>query len=158
MNQFSSCDMNDLDHANPNFILLKDMHVNVDDETIARYLISKQCNVQLAHQQLCRSLAWKTSNWPITKALFSSHMAPGKLYVHGNDKDDRPLLIGTSRLHTAKDRDLRELSLFVVWWMEQAISLIPSNRSKITILVDCSNHTGDTDIEFMKYFGKMFQA
>lgn len=140
-----------------NLEILRTSLKGLDVETLARYLIARGNSVELAYNQINRALEWRHTNEPIIKNNIIDLVRVGTFYVHGVDKEERPLFIASSRLHSVKERDLQKLAHVLTWWVDQAISRIPINKSKFTLLIDRSGNTGDTDLEFLKYFGKVFQ-
>ena len=45
-----------------------------------------------------------------------------------------------------------------VWFMESVIHSMPDHVTKFSILLDFSGQNNGTDIEFLRYFGKIFQV
>lgn len=45
-----------------------------------------------------------------------------------------------------------------MWWTEQAIKQLPSDKSKFSILFDRTDAPNSQDFEFVKYFAKLFQV
>jgi hypothetical protein len=100
---------------------------------------------------------WRSQHWPPLKQDCINEINKGKVYVKGTDKDGRPLLIFRSRFHDPKDRDPEEMAKMVMWWTEQAIKELPSDKSKFSILFDRTDASGAQDFEFVRYFAQLFQ-
>lgn len=122
------------------------------DDTLARYLIARKDDYELACAQLDRAISWRAAHYPILKSTFMKELSTGKLYVRGVDKEGRPLLIYRSRLSFPKTRDLEECARMNIWFVEHIKRLMPNNMTKYTLLVDRTEHTSEnTDIELMKH-------
>jgi hypothetical protein len=151
------------------------------DETIARFLLGKRCSVEEASEQLSGYTEWRKNNLPITKMSCLTEFKVGKLYAYGFDKDGHPLIIFTPRLNFPKERDVNEMvtflfsfalssclnnltNLFVsqalmfLWWMQYAISILPSNKSKFTVLINrIGSARKNIDPDLSKVLSKVFQ-
>lgn len=128
------------------------------DETLARFLIARNNNKEKAAELLVGHLFWKKENWPILKSSCLSELSKGKMYVHGTDKEGHPLLVYRACLNNANDRDLEEMGKLVCWWMATALSVMPRDKSKITILIDRTDYESkNTDYEFVKHLSPIMQ-
>jgi len=129
----------------------------LDADTLARYLIARKNKVKASTKLLTNAENWRAQHWPVLRADCVNEINKGKIYVRGTDKDGRPLLIFRTRFHDAKNRDPEEMAKMVMWWTEQAIKALPADKSKYTILFDRTDAPGSQDLEFVKYFSKLFQ-
>jgi hypothetical protein len=78
--------------------------------------------------------------------------------LRGFDKEGRPLLVVTAKLHNPRERDLEQSARAVIWWAEHAIRALPDDKSKYTILFDRTDAgVSNQDIEFTKFFTQVFQ-
>jgi len=128
-----------------------------DPDTLARYLIARKNKIKAATKLLRNAENWRSLHCPILKQDCLGEIKKGKIFVTGTDKEGRPLLVFRSRFHNPKDRDPEEMAKMVVWWTEQAIKSLPSDKSKFSILFDRTDAPGAQDFEFVKYFAKLFQ-
>lgn len=135
---------------------LKALFSDCDDDTIARYLIARNNDLAKSTELLTKAKAWKTKHMPVLKRDFLPELQ-GKIYVHGTDREGRPLLIFRPSLHDAATRDLETMAKSVMWWAEYAVSKIPDNKSKFTVIIDRDGAGWGQDIEFLKSFTKLFQ-
>lgn len=99
------------------FLQMKQAFPDNDNDTIARFLIARKGNVELAIEQLNNCNKWRAENWPVLKSSCTKEMSVGKFYINGCDKDGRPLLVWRTKLHIAKDRDLEETGRLIIWWV-----------------------------------------
>jgi hypothetical protein len=156
---FTSEDIDQTRISTENLETLKQSYPLLDYETLARYLIANNNNVEAAEQQLRRADDLKREHWHVKKAQCIKEIAKGKAYVYGTDKEGHPLLILNVRLHIASDRDLKEMVLQTFWWTEQALARLPDNKSQFSVLLNrdgCEN--SDYDMEYMTYLSKAFQV
>jgi hypothetical protein len=136
---------------------LKEKFPNLDDTTIARYLIARNGDLAKATELLTKAEAWRSKRWPVLKQDCLKELRVPRIYVHGRDKEGRPLVIVNTAQHDVNNRDIEECAKASLWWMEHAISQLPDDKSKYTILVNRSGSAGGGDIEFTKHFSKLFQ-
>eukprot|EP01036_Dinobryon_divergens_P037173 gene37173-48575_t len=101
----------------------------VNDETIARYLLARNDNYDKASALLEAVLKWREVNLPVLKDECYDALETQRLSINGVDKLGHPLLIAS----------------------------MPDTVTKFSILLDFSGQTNGTDIEFMRHFGKIFQ-
>ncbi|RYH28511.1 hypothetical protein EON65_11905 [archaeon] len=140
-----------------NFAGLKSRFPDSDDETIARYLIARNNDLQKATDLLTKATAWRSRRMPVLKEEFAEEFAQGKAYVRGTDKEGRPLLIVHSAKHDPGNRDIEKCAKMSMWLMEHAIKQLPPDKSKYTILLDRTGSAAMGDIEFSRHFSKLFQ-
>eukprot|EP01039_Chlorochromonas_danica_P007570 gene7572-8370_t len=135
---------------------LKTSFPEVDDTTIARYLIARNNDLERAKEFLGKALQWRSRRWPVLKEECVNALKKGVLFVHGHDKEGHPILHVNPYLHDVNTRDIEETAKAAMWWMEYAISQLPEDKSKFTILINRSGG-GNGDIEFSRHFSKLFQ-
>lgn len=129
------------------------------DDILARYLIARNNDYELACAQLERALTWRAAHFPILKKSCLKELSTGKLYIRGVDKEGRPLLIYRSRFSFPKDRDLEECARMNVWFAEHLKRIMPENMTKYTLLVDRTEHTSEnTDMELVKHLSTQLQV
>ena len=157
-NTFKSEDI-DVDRLTiESFLALKELFPAVDNDTLGRYLIAKNNDVIAAADQLRRTEQWKAEYWHVKKSQCLNEINTGKAYLQGHDKDGRPLLVLTARLHDTGKRDLKEMLLMTLWWTEQAIARLPPNKSRFTILLDRDNCDQPLDTEYLQRLSEIFQV
>ncbi len=136
---------------------LKKLFPEVDDDTIARYLIARNNNLEKSTELLTKARTWRAKHMPVLKRDVIPELQTGKLYVHGTDREGRPLMIFRPSMHDANVRDMETMAKSVMWWTEYAISKLPDNKTKFTVILDRDGAGWGQDIEFLKCFTKLFQ-
>ena len=141
-----------------NLSSLKESFPDLDNDTLARYLIAKNNDYIAAFDQLTRSENLRKEYTHVKKAQCLHEIAKGKAYIHGHDKQGRPLMIIHLRKHDLEDRDLNEMIKMTMWWVEQAIHKMPKNCSRFTVLVDRSDCEKQVDSEYLQHISGIFQV
>lgn len=136
---------------------LKGLFPDCDDDTICRYLIARNNDLAKATELLTKAKSWRSKHMPILKRDVIPELQTGKLYVHGTDREGRPLLIFRPSMHDAGNRDLETMAKMVMWCAEYAISKLPDDKSKFTVIIDRDGAGWGQDLEFLKSFTKLFQ-
>lgn len=154
----SSTDINRSKFTIENHNELKKAFPQLDDTTIARYLIARNNDLAKATELLTKAQKWKAARYPVLKSDCLDEISIGKMYTHGVDKEGHPLLIFRSALHESKNRNLETMARMVLWTTEQALARLPSDKSQFTILFDRTDSgIANQDLEFVKSFAKLFQ-
>jgi len=127
-------------------------------DTLARFLIARNGNVDKAKTLLVEHLAWRRATLPVLKSSCLNEFTKGKMFVHGVDKEGHPLIIYRAKLQVPSERDMDEMLRMCTWWAEKVISMLPPDKSKATILVDRSDASlTNMDFEFVKAMAGIFQ-
>ena len=128
LDKLTSKDINKSKINEENLRRLKVLFPREDIDTLARYLVARNNHVDGAQKQLIRGLDWKKKVWPVLKSSCIREINKGKLYMHGTDREGRPLLIITSRLHNPFESDPQEMVRLTLWFTEQArpLMILPS--------------------------------
>lgn len=130
-----------------------------EDETIARFLLARNGNIEKAKTLLEEDIAWRATNWPVLKSSCISEINKGKLYLHGVDLEGHPLLVWRVRFNLPSERDIDEMGRMSMWWLYSAIRAMPRDKSKITLLMDRSGFKSEnSDFEFVKHLTPIFQV
>lgn len=147
--KFSEANLRDLQTAYP----------DEDVETLARFLIGRNNDLKGTKEKLDKMVAWKKENYPILKQDCLNELKTGKIYVRGEDKQGRPIVVFKTAKSRPKQRDLKESVDLCFWTMEQAIQKLPKDKSKFTILVDRTGHRlENNDLELIKKVAALFQV
>ena len=141
-----------------NVEVLRKQFPRLDDSTLARYLVAKNDNVNRAVEQLTKAEKLKRDYWHIKKEQCINEIKKGTAYIHGYDKEGRPLIIIHARMHLLDNRNLKESVLMTLWWTELAISMLPDDKSRFTILLDRDNCDNPPDTEYMSAIAHVFQV
>lgn len=153
-----STDLNRSKFTEENVVKLKDRFPRCDDETLARYLIAQNNDVEGAATKLLKAEDLKTEYWHIRKSQCINEIKTGTAYLHGTDKEGRPLLVIHARLHDPDTRDLKEMIQMTLWWTEQALSKLPEDKSQFVILLDRDNCENAIDTEYLQKVAEIFQV
>lgn len=77
--------------------------------------------------------------------------------MRGVDKQGLPIIVWNVRLHDGKNRDLAALTRLSMWWIEYALSKLPADKSKITVIMNRIDFRSENqDIEFCKRLADIF--
>ena len=79
--------------------------------------------------------------WENNKTGFLKQLELGKSYIHGIDKQNRPITVIRARLHRASDQTPDDLEKFTVWTMETVRLMIDDYHDTATVLFDLSHFT-----------------
>jgi hypothetical protein len=143
-----------------NFQILKERFPGLPDEMLCRYLIARNDDVEKAIEQLEKAQKTRLENWPVMKSSCINEMRTGKLYVHGTDREGRPLVVWRAAANVPRTRDLEETSRLLIFFTEYTLKkLMPKNKSKFTVLIDRSGFTSEnSDMELMRHTASTFQV
>jgi len=140
------------------FQRLKAVFPDESDEELARFLIARNHDYDKTEEMLKAHLIWRAKNMPVSKASCLNEFSKGKLFMHGYDNEGHPLLIWRSSLHEAADRDMDEMVRLILWWFQYMSTIMPPNKSKITLLCDRSDYrSANSDLEFVKAASNVLQ-
>jgi hypothetical protein len=154
--QLKCTDINPSKFSSENLASLKEQFPNKENDTLARYLVANNNAVDKAAQQLQRADALSEEYTNVSMKQCINEITKGTAYLHGEDRDGRPLLIVNARMHDPVNRDVKQCVLMTLWWTEQAIARLQDQHSKFTVLVDRANCENDVDKEFMKLLSEVF--
>lgn len=137
---------------------LKSQFPELDDDTIARYLIARGNDLSKATELLGKAQRWKAMHYPILKQDCLNELSKGIVYTHGVDKEGRPLFVVRTVNHDPRNRSIEELAKAVLWMVENLLRRLPDDKSKYTILIDRTDAgVFHQDVEFIRHFSKLFQ-
>jgi len=157
MESFKFCeDINVQKMSKSSFESLKRNFPMKSNDTLARYLIANNDDHIGAGKQLQRADAHGREYSGIKMSRCRAEIEKGSAYIHGCDKEGRPIIIVHARLHDPVNRNVKESVLMTLWWTEQAIARLPSNLSRFTILLDRDNCDNAADKEYMQELSKVF--
>lgn len=141
------------------FDRLKKLFPDEPDESVARFLIAREYNVEKAADQLGSFISWRSTYFPIYKTDLLKEISSGVIYVHGQDKEGHPLIIYSPRIHNPKESSLEQQVKLSMWWMHVAMSRLPADKSKFTLLIDRTGSGRENmDLEWDKAVLAIFQA
>ena len=153
-----STDLNRSKFTEENVVKLREQFPHLDDETLARYLIAQNNDIVGAAKKLLKAEDLKTEYWHVKKSQCINEIITGTAYLHGTDKEGRPLLVLHARLHDPDKRDLKEMIQMTLWWTEQALSKLPEDKSQFVILLDRDNCENALDTEYLQKVAEIFQV
>ncbi len=132
------------------FAAFKKEFPDVDTRTLARFLIARNGDISKSTPLLRDNLKWRKENLPALKATCMTELKTGKTYVRGFDKKGHPLIIFHTYLHDPNDRCIKELIRLACFTFETAIKKLPSENSKVTVLINRVGASSGSDIEFAR--------
>lgn len=143
-----------------NLLVMRERFPGHEDEELARFLIARKNDLEKASEQLQKRINFDATFLPISKEDCGKEFTAGKLYVHGVDKEGRPILIWAVRNNIAAERDMDKLVKTMVWWVEfTARKVLPPNISKYTILMDRSGFKQENaDMDLLKHVAATLQV
>jgi hypothetical protein len=151
-------DIDSLRYSAANVVTLREQYPNKSDDTLARYLVANNNDVVAASVQLQKADALSAEYANIKMSRCITEIAKGEAYIHGEDRDGRPLIVVNARLHDPVNRNVKESVLMTLWWTEQAIARLPEKHSRFTILLDRDNCENAADTEYMQALAQVFMV
>lgn len=143
-------------YSDVNLIQLCERFPTKETDTLARYLVANNNNLDAAADQLKRADALSGEYANIRMSQCVNEIAKGSAYVYGHDRDGRPLIVVHARLHDPVNRNVKESVKMTLWWTEMAISRLPDEHSRFTILLDRANCENAADTEYMQLLSQVF--
>lgn len=74
------------------FTRMKSLFPKVQEDTLARFLIARDGDVDKAVPFLEKCLDWRNENLPLKTSSFYKEYVKGKIYINGEDKLGHPLI------------------------------------------------------------------
>ena len=158
MLDLKSTDLNRFKFTEENVVKLKVEFPHLDDETLARYLIAQNNDLRSASMKLSKAEDLKAEYWHIKKSQCIGEIKKGTAYLHGCDREGRPVLVLLARLHDPVKRNLQEMIQMTLWWTEQALAKLPADKSQFVILLDRDNCENALDTEYLQKVAEIFQV
>jgi hypothetical protein len=115
-----------------------------NDAELLRFLIARNFNRKASYDMIMSALAWRdmrkpeeimlAPNW---KESLGKELETGKMYINGNDKWGRSILVFDNTVQNTSDPDgqLRGLA----WNLESAIALLEPTTDKYVVFIHLSN-------------------
>lgn len=139
------------------FELFKAKFPEQSTNTLARFLIAREGNVENASTLLSNHLVWRKENLPALKETCIAEFETGKAYIRGTDLQGHPILHFHTYLHDPYDRHIEELIRMTLFVFETALRKLENNLSKITVLINRVGASSGSDIEFAKQLTGILQ-
>lgn len=92
----SSTDLDSTKYTPEQFLEFKAKFPSISDQTLARFLIARNGDVEKASTLLNSHLEWKNASWPYLKESLMPDIGTGKIYVRGVDKAGHPIGMSSS--------------------------------------------------------------
>jgi hypothetical protein len=128
-----------------------------DEACLLRYLRATNWKLGESVERLKSTLAWRRSYKPhkLRVEEFLEAGAKGQMYINGFDLDNRPIvhLVPANRNITDEDKKIQ----FLVFTLETAIKLLPSNVEKFVFIIDFRKH-GSTSSGSISFRGTRLTA
>ncbi|XP_017048546.1 motile sperm domain-containing protein 2 [Drosophila ficusphila] len=133
--------------------------INDSDLWITKLLQVYEFDVEKCITRLWENLTWRQSFgvYDINETnLNQEYLNDGSIFVHNKDKDGKPLLILTIKMHS-KSRNQEDLLRILVFWIERLQR--DSNLDKITLFMDMTGSgLSNLDLDFIKTIVGVFET
>ncbi|KAF9189506.1 hypothetical protein BGZ51_009485 [Haplosporangium sp. Z 767] len=141
------------------------------DSLLLRFLRARKWNVTNGMNMLLKAFKWrldddieevKAKNEEELNAKyrgFKLQLDMGKSYVHGTDKEGRPVVYINVRLHKPADQDVKALEKFTVYVMETGRLMIQPPVETACLVFDMTGFSlANMDYHFVKFIVSCFEA
>ncbi|PIA32850.1 hypothetical protein AQUCO_04300049v1 [Aquilegia coerulea] len=129
----------------------------VDDMMLRRFLRARNLDVEKSSSLFLKYLKWRREFVPrgcISESEISKDLAAKKLFLHGVDKDGRPIavfLVGKHFPNKGKG-GVDEFKRFVVYFLDKACSSMERGQEKFLIIADLQGW-GYSNFDLRGYIG-----
>lgn len=110
---------------------------DVDDPTIRRFLRARDLDVERACAMLLKYLTWRREFVPkgfISLSEIQNDIAQNKLFMQGNDKLGRPIVVVFGARH--KQTTVDEFKRYVTFTLDKITSRMPEGQEKFVSIAD----------------------
>ncbi|ODQ56346.1 CRAL/TRIO domain-containing protein [Saitoella complicata NRRL Y-17804] len=143
------------------------------DALMLRFLRARKWDVQNALIMLVSTIHWRSTEMDVDELVFSGEegaakaaddgtikqLRMGKAFVHGTDKQGRPICVIRSRLHHAKDQNEESMERFTILLMESTRLMLKEPADTATIIMDLNGFSmANMDYTPLKFIIKCFEA
>lgn len=154
-----SSDLNTNKYTFDALVAIREEFPDIDDETLARFLIARNGDLSKSIPLLHGHLQWRATNAAIAKDEIAREARKGRVYLRGVDKTGNPIIVWNSRFHSSRDRNIEDMVKLATYWVEYAIWKMPPGKSKITFIINRVDALADSsDIELAKRIIKLFSV
>jgi len=92
----------------------------------------------------------REENLPVCRDSCLEELQKGRFYMHGHDREGRPVLYFTLAGHDPQQKDMPQILQSLVYVIGQALEKMPTGVEDLTIVFDTRNTTSkNTDSEFL---------
>ncbi|KAG0380299.1 hypothetical protein BGX24_009105 [Mortierella sp. AD032] len=141
------------------------------DSLLLRFLRARKWNVNNGMTMILKAFKWRLED-DIEEVKsksedeldakyrgFRLQMELGKSYVHGNDKEGRPVVYINVRLHKPADQDAKALEKFTIYVMEVGRLMIQPPVETACLVFDMTGFgISNMDYNFVKFLVQCFEA
>ncbi|KAF9120480.1 hypothetical protein BGW39_011332 [Mortierella sp. 14UC] len=141
------------------------------DSLLLRFLRARKWNVTNGMTMILKAFKWRLED-DIEEVKsksedeldakyrgFRLQMEMGKSYVHGNDKEGRPVVYINVRLHKSADQDAKALEKFTIYVMEVGRLMIQPPVETACLVFDMTGFgLANMDYNFVKFLVQCFEA
>ncbi|KAF9900044.1 hypothetical protein EC991_007960 [Linnemannia zychae] len=141
------------------------------DSLLLRFLRARKWNVTNGMTMILKAFKWRLED-DIEEVKsksedeldakyrgFRLQMELGKSYVHGNDKEGRPVVYINVRLHKPADQDAKALEKFTIYVMEVGRLMIQPPVETACLVFDMTGFgLANMDYNFVKFLVQCFEA
>ncbi|KAK4534423.1 hypothetical protein CDCA_CDCA01G0448 [Cyanidium caldarium] len=119
-----------------------------DDACLSRFLRARRRHVGRAYRQWQETLLWRRE-FGVEEMMLRADLADvrhqsetGKMYVHGYDKYNRPLVIMTPRLQNTSERKTSQGQMrHLVYTLERAVAMMRPPVEKLCLIIDFQGYS-----------------
>ena len=132
-----------------------------DGGTLRRYLRVANGDIKVARRMVQRHVEWQWANIPVqVTPELQEELAKGKVYMNGNDRQGRPIIVMRSGRFDPRKRKLDTALMAFVYHVELAMAARPAGVEEIVILYDRRGFklTKHWDYEYLKNVLKLLAA
>jgi len=138
---------------------LKQSFPQEDDNTLARFLLARNNNIDQATEMFTNHLQWRRDNLPVFKADCMEELSKKKALVHGFDKEGHPVIYFRAKYNDPWARNLDDALRAFIWCLEVAIARMGPEVSKVCIVIDRNGFTQkNVDFELARAVSKVLSA
>ena len=125
--------INQSDEANPKILFSR--------TKLKRFLKGNDTDVDKTISALILHSEWRVKYNVdcIDLSKIQHEMSSGKAVIHGRSKDGKPVVTVYSEKHNKSSRSAEEMRLYIIYTLEQAISIARPEEEQIVLLFDLSN-------------------
>ncbi|KAJ1649671.1 phosphatidylinositol transfer protein csr1 [Dispira simplex] len=135
------------------------------DSILLRFLRARKWNVDKTLAMILTALRWRIESKVdeiITlgeEGLDPKILEKGISFLHGEDKQGRPVVVTRVKMHRKDDQTLEEMTRYLIWTIETLRMFLAPGMETVTIIFDLSDFTmANMDFNFVKILIRCLEA
>ncbi|KAJ1967934.1 phosphatidylinositol transfer protein csr1 [Dispira parvispora] len=135
------------------------------DSILLRFLRARKWNVDKALAMILTALRWRIESRVdevITlgeEGLDLKILEKGISFLHGEDKQGRPVVVTRVKMHRKDDQTVEEMTRYLIWTIETLRMFLAPGMETVTIIFDLSDFTmANMDFNFVKILIRCLEA